>query len=236
MENAPKLFNKRMKLALVVLGLMIAAYVIYFAYGKLVFSVEYTNPPSNDVATLTPFFDIYFNKTLTNKGLSVSMSPADFYGKKYYINGDSLIVSLSVPMQARHKYTITVNNVDAEDGQMLKNLVFTFYPTPKTMAQLPEDQSEALTARNEASPVYKNPILKHLPYSTIDFNLSASFPTGKNDLPSLVLIAKLNIPAAVTGELQQQTISQYEQEIASYISSFGLNPASYHIDYIVSNS
>jgi hypothetical protein len=216
--------------ALIILVLVIVAFSVYDYFN---FSYVSVNPSMNQIANWTPFITFKFNKTLSYKGLSVKITPNVFYGKGYSLSGDELTLFLSVPMQVNEQYHISIGSITDSHGQTIRNLNFTFRPLSKNISQLPDAQQEALTGRNESSPVYKNPLLAHLPYNSLDFSLSATFPTGQNNLPYLVLVAELFVPSADTGSLQQQVISQYQQEVKAYISSFGLNPGNYKIDYVI---
>lgn len=77
------------------------------------------------------------------------------------------------------------------------------------------------------------PMLNHLPYKTTDYTLVADFTSGINGEPKLTVDATLRIAAADAGNTT--VINQYKQEVASYISSFGLSPANYTINYTVQN-
>ena len=205
----------RLPIKKIIIGavLIILCFVAYNIFSYFDFKVVSTNPSPTQIASWTPFFKINFNQAISKKGLSVSVSPNDLYGAGYTINNNQLIFNLSVPMNTRQKYTITVRSVTDKHGQTIKNLAYSFTPKNLPISKLPNDQKEALTARNESSPLYKDPILKHLPYYSVSFNLTASFTTGQNNLPSLVLTAKLFIPAAYTGSLEQQMINQDQQNV-----------------------
>ena len=225
----------RLPIKKIVIGviLIMLCFVAYYTYSYFNFKVVSTNPPSTQMASWTPFFKINFNQAISKKGLSVSVKPDVLYGAGYVVNNNQLVFNLSVPMNTNQKYTLTVRSVTDQHGQTIKNLVYSFTPKNLPISKLPNDQKEALTARNESSPIYKDPILKHLPYYSVNFNLTASFTTGQNNLPSLVLTAKLFIPAAYTGSLEQQMINQDQQSVLQYISSLGLNPANYTINYSI---
>ena len=220
------------KIALVILGLLFlwAAYEVYAYFS---FSVTSTSPKVSQVATWSPFFKVEFNHKIVKQNLSLNINPDILYGHGYSINGNQLVFNLSVPMNTKQKYVITINSITDDHGQTLKNLVYSFVPKQESINQLPKDQQEALVLRNESSPVYKDPILQHLPYYSVNFDINASFPTGNNNLPSLVLNAKLFIPAAYTGSLEQQMISQDQQAVRQYINSLGLNPDNYTINYSI---
>ncbi len=223
---------KKIKLLGLVLVFLIIAYMVFEYFN---FSYLGTTPGLSQTYNWTPVIEFRFNKNLITKGLSVSMSPNSLYGN-YKIKGNLIEVPLSVPLSNSTTYSITINSVYDTHGQELKNLVYTFKPRSISVSSLPDYQKYDLISRNEASPVYQDPILKHLPYDTIDFSLVATFPAGKNNIPSLVLVAKINIPAAYTGSLAQQMTIQYEQEVQSYIQSLGLNPSNYTIDYVITNN
>ncbi len=221
---------KKYKLAGLLILIVIVAYIVFNYFN---FSYLGTLPTVNQTYNWTSIIEFKFNRNLVSKGLVVTMTPNNIYGN-YKVKGNLIEVPLNVPLSTNTTYTIRVNSVFDVHGQELKNLSYTFKPKPISVSGLPDYQKYDLISRNEASPVYKDPILKHLPYNTIDFSLAATFPAGKNNLPSLVLVAKINIPAAYTGSLAQQATNQYEQEVQSYIQSLGLNPSNYTIDYVVS--
>ncbi len=223
---------KKLKLLGLTVVFLIIAFMVFEYFN---FSYLGTNPGPSQTYNWTAVIEFKFNKSLISKGLSVSMTPNSLYGN-YKVKGNLIEVPLSVPLSTQTTYSITVNSVYDNHGQELKNLVYTFKPKSISVSSLPDYQKYDLISRNEASPVYKDPILKHLPYDTIDFSLAATFPAGKNNIPSLVLVAKINVPAAYTGSLAQQVTNQYEQEVQSYISSLGLNPSSYTIDYVVNSN
>src|SRR5262249_32745118 len=98
--------------------------------------------------------------------------------------------------------------------------------------QMPKDAQKYLVSHQDNyAPVQKDPILASLPYSTLDFNLDSSFPTGKNGKPTLVLQAQLLLAPGVTGAEATTDTEQYKQEVLDYIKSLGLSPDNYTIQY-----
>jgi len=213
------------------LCLVIFAAVLWIIYVVLPFHIVRTNPSSQNVATLTPFFNIEFNKPLSTSGLSVSSNYAII--KFYKVQQKTLSLTLNYPLTAGATYAITVNSVQAVGGHKISNKTFKFTPKNITYDKLSADQKAVILkgqSQNEAA--YNNPILAHLPYGTLDYNLTATFVTVSGQT-KLELNAQLLLSEADLSSLQseQVAITQYESEVTQYITSLGLNPSNYTINY-----
>lgn len=78
------------------------------------------------------------------------------------------------------------------------------------------------------------PMLSHLPYKTTDFSLAADFTNGSNGEPKLAIDATIHLSGADEGDPTAAT-AQYKQEVLNYISSCGVDPANYTINYTTQN-
>ncbi|HEV2402927.1 MAG TPA: Ig-like domain-containing protein [Candidatus Saccharimonadales bacterium] len=227
-----------------VAAVLITAVGLYFAYNALRFRVTATNPDISNVAEYTPFFKIEFNKSITSNGLVISAKPSII--SSYSVRGNTLNIDLKYPMSDKTTYTITVGKVYDVRGSVISGKVFSFKPKNIPINRLPEDQRKALavapepsegeqgiTFNNGASKIYQDPILSHLPYDNLYFNLSASFPLGPNNKPVLVLNAELILNESQMSD-ENASIAQEKLQVQQYIQSLGLNPNNYDIQYTVS--
>ena len=155
------------------LCLIIAAIVFSVVSIVLPFHIVRTDPGSQNVATLTPFFNIEFNKPLSASGLSVSSELRRY--QSYRIQQKTLSLTLNYPLTAGATYTITVKSVQSVGGHKISSKTFKFTPKKIAYDKLSADQKAAIIkgqSQNEAA--YNNPILAHLPYGTLSYNLTAT--------------------------------------------------------------
>lgn len=192
-----------------------------------------TSPNLNSVATLSPYIKIKFNHGLSKRNISIAANNTLLYGQKYYVNDKTLIILLNEPLVANRQYSITINNIVDDHGQQIKNDTLSFMPKNLKSGQLSKNAQEELIARNESNKLYDNPILKHLPYFSVNFNLSADFKSNLSNSSKLTLIAQLTIPTAYVGSLRLNYINQEKQQVINYIASLGLNPNNYTINYSI---
>lgn len=214
--------------AVLILILIIAGTQTYRASR---FYVVSTSQPQN-ITTLSTEFNIKFNRPISKNGLSVSVIPeAGSYKGENDISGDTLGVQLSTPLKSQ-QYTITINKVMSTNGRTLTNLSYSFTPKSANKSQMSEGDQENLIKRNQESPDYKDPILDHIPYSTLDYSITPYFKADSNDISHLILQIQLLVPP---GQNTASYSSQDKQEALQYIKSLGLDPAKYTIQYTVVN-
>jgi hypothetical protein len=219
-----------LKRLMVVTIAIFAGLLVWFVADKMYLALHFrvvsTNPPASNVATISPFFKVMFNKPLSSKGLSVSSKPSVI--KSYSVNGDTLDIKLNIPMSSKHSYSIIISSVSDTAGAHILNTSFSFTPKYVQSQNLPSDQGKALLKQqSKYTPSHKDPILSYLPHSTLDYTLNPSIQSDG----SIVLQAQLLLPPGVTGTEANNDIAQYKQEINQYIESIGLNPANYNIQY-----
>jgi len=197
------------------------------------FHIVSTDPPVSRVSNSIPFFNINFNKPLVSKSLKITSSPDII--SSYNVSGKAIDISLK-PLTVNQAYTITINSLAATDNETIQNKSLRFVAQYISPQDLPNDQKQAIlhNQENYSSPA-DNPIVGHLPHSTLNFILSAQVTTGTNSKPSLVLQAQILLAPGVTGATAAADINQYKQDVLSYIQSLGLNPAQYNIQYQIVN-
>lgn len=219
----------------IILGLclIIVLVVLWYVFIIAPFHIVRTNPSSHNVASLTPFFNVEFNKPLSVNGLAVSSSPNVI--QSYAVEQKTLVINLIGLMKIGTTYTIDIHSVEATGGHKLTNKIFRFMPQDIAYANLPKDQQTAIQnspGQNDRDTLNNDPILVHLPYGTLNYNLTPVYATV-NGHATLEINAQLLLSYADLSSPQskQAAITLYESEINQYISSFGLNPSNYIINY-----
>jgi hypothetical protein len=222
---------RRLRLAAVLFALLILVLGAYALYNTVVFRIVSTNPSLHDVSYMSPFLNVTFNKPLSSGNLILSTTGGAIASHR--VSNNVLTITLKEPLQIHHTYTITIQAVESKSGAHLTNKQFTFTTTNTGYNSLPKDQQNALTAKNQDTyvPVKQDPILTSLPHSTLDYILQPTYVTSQNGQSQLQLQAQLLVRPGVTGTAEDAAVAQYKQEVNDYISSVGLNPANYTIQY-----
>ena len=207
---------------------------LFWLYKVEQFNVAGTNPTLNNISSITPFLKVNFNETVATKSISISGSGGIV--KSYNAKGDTVTVLLQ-NMQKGTSYTITIHSTKSTWGGTVQNKILTLKTNNVAYAyELPKDQQKFLLNKQQAArPAdISDPILAHLPYTTVDYNLSALITTNTNNQPQLVIQAQLTIfPGNLVNGSEADTIASHKQEVVSYIKSLKLNPANYNIQYQV---
>lgn len=217
-------------IVVVVVLLLISVTVLWNTYH---FGVDDIDPAISEMNIWQPQLNVSFNQNLSLNGISISMSPNSLFKNPYTIYGKTLSIYFKVPLDQNTTYTVTINRIEDTKRQLISNIKYTFKPAYIKRSGVTDDEEEdALEGRNQSSPAYQDPILSHLPYDTVDFDLSPSFGLASNGMATLTLKAQLFIHAAQSGNESAAT-AQDKQEVQSYIQSIGLNPNKYTIQYTV---
>jgi hypothetical protein len=229
--------NIRVNKKVIVIAGTVAAVIIVSLLGTQVirnlhFRISGTEPNVKKVSTISPFLKVSFNRTLSKTGLDVIGNPATLV-KSYAVSGKILTINLGTPLQSGRTYSITINRIQSADGEKITNQQFVFKPSYIESTKLSADQQRALLLQQSNGDLKADPILPHLPYSTIDFDLETNLaPDPNNPGPKVKLTADLfiNNADAAGGDA---AVAKYKQEVRDYISSLGLNPDNYDIAYNV---
>src|SRR5580692_10535037 len=83
------------------------------------FRVLSTNPVAAKIDTVTPFFNVTYNKPLTENNLFVSSTPNIV--KSFSVSNDTLYISLNEPMNPTTNYTIVIKSISDTAGDALTN-------------------------------------------------------------------------------------------------------------------
>ncbi len=231
-DNSQKRLIQVVKVLAVLAVIVLCIFAGIKIYQAVVFRIVSTSPQTNLVATTTPFMKVTFNKTLSNTGVALSSTSGII--KSNSVAGKTLIIYLDYPLKANTRYSINIVSIKSTSGSTINSKSITFTAQNLPYGQMPKAQQKYLVSHQDNyTPVQKDPILASLPYSTLDFSLDSSFPTGKDGQPTLVLQAQLLLAPGVTGAEAATDTAQYKQEVLDYIKSLNLNPDNYTIQYQV---
>lgn len=212
--------QRRFKLQLFLLVFLVAfAAIGWFIYNSLTFRITGTNPSTSSVATITPFFNINFNKKLDSKKITLSSSPDII--SSYSVKGNSLDILLTTPMSSSQVYTINLGQIYSAGGKKILGKSFRFQPTYMTESQLPKDQQQAiLSSQQEYNNVIKNNgLLKFLPFVGGGLSFKVDYR----------ITYEVNQPYITITITSPSTTGR--QEALAWIRSLGYNPSKYNIQY-----
>jgi hypothetical protein len=135
-------YRRLLKRLVIVVSILLIGFIIFVVWQSQKFHVVSTNPNTNNVASVAPFFKVNFNEPLSGKSLSVSSSYSIV--RSYSVRGKTLVITLSPPMTVGYSYYIKINSISDKNGQLIKDKVFTFVPKFTPGQSLPSDQQKAL--------------------------------------------------------------------------------------------
>ncbi len=165
-------YHKLIRPAIVCVVAITLLFIGYQIYLSRHFRVVNTNPKTGNVATVSPFLKINFNRQLSSKDLSVTSSYSVI--SSYKVEGKTLVVNLKVPMTAGYEYYIKINHIDDVKGDVITNRMLRFAPKKISSKDLPEDQKQALLKTQSNRPRSKNSIVFTGANTLLDYGLSSS--------------------------------------------------------------
>jgi hypothetical protein len=108
--------SSRLFLPIILLILAFAGYQIYLA---ATFRITGTTPATGKVAAISDRFQINFNRSLSDQGLSVSADPQII--KSTSIQGKQIILKLIAPLNVKQTYTINISQICDQKGECLRD-------------------------------------------------------------------------------------------------------------------
>lgn len=232
MNNQPMNMRKIVALAAAA-GIMISAFVIYKVTIDSRFRITSSTPDRNGVVTTgTNGFKVVFNRKL-NPTNDYKKSLEDSKGQVVSIKneGDTLII-ITKPHAENITYRFALNDIKSEDGSIIRKIDFNYTAHFKPFSKLSKDQ-KSLIESIARQPTANFPLLKHLPYSTLNFKLyvarDEADESGQIGTPGLV--AELYLSNADIKSGRDSAIEIYKKEVQDYIKSLGYNPSDYSITY-----
>jgi len=216
--------NKRSLLYL--LGIIIVLFAGFKVYQSLQFRMTGTSPSVKQVSVISPFIDVNFSKALDKNKIELASNQK--FISNYNLVGDKTLRVYLTDLTLDADYTLSINSVTAISGKELKNISLRFTAQNIPFDKLNKTQQEAILGhQDKPTPSKSDPILSHLPYGGLDFELTAV--AGQSG--TLSLHARLLLSAADVRTDEAGATAQYKKEVQDYIRSLGLNPDKYVIDY-----
>lgn len=217
-----------MKRALLIIGgILLLPLLALLYYQIFVFHITGTNPDTKRVSNISPFIDIHFNKPLDGENIEIDVTEGPITGFSV-VNGKTLRVGLG-PMDVKQEYMIEISKVRARNGDELLNKTIRFTTRDIPFDKLPKGQkTEILKAQDSPNGAKADPILSYLPYDGLNYRLEAVF-----DNDNLTVDAELILSAADVRIDRNSAIEKYKTQVRDYITSIGLKPDSYNIQYKV---
>lgn len=224
--------TRNILIILAALGLL--TYIGFSVYRHyFTFYMTGTSPGLSRIYTATPYMDVNFNKTLVEyeefRITSVSpeiLAKIEFRDKTIRIYFENLQVDAT--------YDLIFSPVRAEDGDEIVNLTLDFHARAGNFEQLPVAHQQYLLDRQDEQPAtLTDPILQHLPHSTLSFELTALVTQNDEREDILVLEARLLLNAADVRIGADEAVEQYKSEVVEFIRSLDLDPEDYTIRYQV---
>ena len=220
-----------MRLAVMLVVFLVLCLLIFHVAQSMKFIMESTSPSLNNVGADSPFIRINFSKQLSKKGLLVKPKEGNFIYSTS-VAAQTLTVNFN-QLQPNRSYTINIASIGSTGGKELHNINLTFTAKNLPFNKLTTDQQKAIVGAQDKYPdALKDPILAHLPYDNLYFELNATF---QGNPQQLILEAQILLAPGVTGAAATADVAQYEAQVVAYIKSLGLNPANYTIQYQIVN-
>lgn len=231
--------NKRTaRLLLALLIVIILAVGGYYTYKQFfTFYSTGTTPDTENISVIAPYIDINFNKSLLDDQ-ELTLVDEKFVTRGYKIQDKTIRIELD-ELKLDQEYTLSIEQVTSHDDRVLENVSVSFTTKDIPYLELSKAQQEyILEQQNEQPYTISDPILTHVPHSTLDFELRPVIRETFGDdedagvYGELVLEARLLLTAADMRIDEAGAIKQYSEEVREYIRSLGLNPDDYKIEYV----
>ena len=215
--------TRKLIAAVSIILIAITGFVIYWLFFTL--HVSSTNPSLNSVSYQSPFLHISFNKPLKPSSLKIEGRGIVFTEKRqvkdetvtFYLN----TVNLTVDKEVYFRLT-----AESKDGFKYSGEI-RFTPKNISFTDLPADQQKVLKQLEGERPAYyTDPIMQHIPYSTLLYSLAPDFVTVPGGDTRLIINLTVYL-SQVDLDNKEKVIKQRIAAAKKYISSKGLNPEQY---------
>jgi hypothetical protein len=214
-------------------AILFAVIVTVINIVSMRFHLTGTTPHAKDFTPNTPLVTFNFNRPLDANATSTPVADQNIILSSK-VDGKNIQVKLNFPTNANKTYTITIANVQAADGTKLSNIKFTFKPKDVPYEQQSKQQQQALiNAQDQYQDIHDDPLLLHLPYSTLSYTAEGAIAkvNGKDTVQVTVNI--MLDASEVSDGGQDQAIAKHKQEFVNYVKSLGIDPSKYTISYTV---
>jgi len=209
---------RKIKYTILALALLVVIWIGFTIKNILAFHVVSTNPLSSNVTDISPFFDVIFNKDLSNRVLVTSSLPAV---ESFKVQGKELVIQLNVPLNPKQKYVIIISNIYAKSGQYISPQQYSFTPKAVNNNTLPKDQSQALLNKEKQydQSIEANKLVQLLPFIGPGFEYRIDYTVDYSSGADIPIIE-------ITGSTPQA-----QQDGLSWIKSQGYDTSGLKITY-----
>lgn len=213
---------------------LLASLAILIAIGFFVyyhfftFHVTRTNPTARNIATLSPFLEIYFNKDVDNIS-SVSSTP-DGLIDSYEIIDNKIFIKLNgmAPIESQ----IVISSINSQDGYNINDYTLLFTPEETLADDLPQDQLDYIIEQQDRfAPLKADPVLEFIPYSSIGYSIEPEIVGMREDGSNIIDInITINLSGADMRINPDQATIDYYNDAIDYLTSNGINIDDYTIN------
>jgi hypothetical protein len=138
-----------------VILLVFVIYLVTKIFSGIEFKVTNTDPTVGNVAAISPYFKISFNKTLSGNGISISSSKGIV--DSYSVQNKTITITLNTPLSVGANDYIKINKISDKSGNNIKNKTFNFTTLNTAYQDLPVDQQQIiLKAQTQTKPSKSN--------------------------------------------------------------------------------
>lgn len=138
------------KFSLILIGAVIVLLIAWTIYYSITPHVVSVVPSTGSISTITPYISVNLNYDIASNGLSVTANSSLI--RSYRVNGKTLTINFSIPLNANQRYTITVSHVYDTAGKEIKSFSLSFVPSYVAYNALPPNQQKAiLQSQSEAA-------------------------------------------------------------------------------------
>lgn len=226
-------YSSKLILVIVVILLMIsyAGFLVYRNY--FTFYLTGTSPRTGSISYLTPYIDISFSQDINTDFNDFGIISEDSIVTTTSTNKRTLRVFLT-NLSMNNEYSITIPFIESSEGDRLTDITLEFKAKDISFERLSKEHQQYILKKQDELPnTHTDPILKHLPHSTLEYELSPLVTQNDNREPILVLEARLLLTSADVKIDPQAATEQYKKSVVEYIKSLQLEPSNYTIRYIV---
>lgn len=223
----------RNKIIAIVCILALALFGFYKVWQSSQFRVVSTTPStSRAVATSTSVIkidfshdlleDAQYDRTLLLEGHDI-VREVDHQDRSLYIR--------LFELREGDTHKITFGDIFSSDGKVIKNYELNFratYIPYDRISQAQKDLEASETDRFEPD----DPILNHIPYSSIGYSIEPVHDTTEEGVYTVSVNAKIFLSNADRG-FEEQAIEMYRNQIFDYLKSKNINPDNYQFNYII---
>ncbi|NCO10953.1 hypothetical protein GW930_03575 [Candidatus Saccharibacteria bacterium] len=222
--------KKMLLYTLIPVGLvaLIIAYIQLFTF----FNTGIT-PSPNNTSRFSQFIDISFNKDLKSVGF-VKISPNSSILASYEINKSSVRLFINDIVEYE-TLSIELQQIESVDGYKLDSFQFDVVLTDDLTDG--EQLERALEEQDETTELRSDPILEHIPHSTLSYKITPDMTRVRADGSSIVDVnVEVFLTAADMRGDRDAALSVYKKQVEEYFSLKSINTENYTITYTIVES